>query len=403
MSKIAASFFFRLLSSFILAVIVWLVISTTYVNPPDSGSIPVPLSLVQRSALDNMGLELRTESFRNYVEISYKCRKEDLEKITQANFEAYIDFSNVTGVDVTSLPVEIKTSNTDNISITKVEPATIPIAVEKRISKPFDVQVQFNGELADGFILTGYTCFPSTRSFTARESMVNQIAHVDVDVDLSGLAGNTIMHQECRVVNGDGKEITMVGWEQVVDISLEISKEVQVVPNVIGSLEDDYYVRYIITTPETVRINGTKDALEQVDSLYTDTIDIGRSRQSVSQERALQLPKNIKMSQDALPRATVDVTIYRYQYTQNVALSKGRIDFINASDAYRYEIVESEIPLILKGKVDDIANLTQDQVSAVVDVSELTIGTHAVPAIVTLPDGITNVNDVMLTMIVARK
>jgi len=401
LSRIFGSFFFRLLCSFVLAVVVWLTINTTYVNPPKDKDLSISLSHINRSALDNNNMELKTEIFRNTVDIYLKGRQEDLDRITANNFEAYIDFNSIEGIEDTSLAVELRTFNTDNISIVKVEPEAIPIELERRKTLTFDINMQLTGELAEGFYLTNFTRFPATRSFTARESYINQIDRVDVTADISGLSGNTVLHQQCRIYGKDGREINRVGWEQVVDVSLEISKDVPVIANVTGSPAEDHYVRYITTIPEIVRINGTKEALEQVDNLYTETLDIGNSRQNISRDCSLLLPNNVKISMNTLPRALIDVTIFKYQYTQDIALSKGRIELINNLDGYRYEIVESEIPLLLKGKVDDIANLDSSQISAVIDVDGLTPGTHAVQTIVTLPEGIISVNDVLLMVIVA--
>ncbi|MCL2058414.1 MAG: CdaR family protein [Oscillospiraceae bacterium] len=403
LTKIQASFIFRLFTSLILAVFIWLTINATYVNPPGSPTINRPLSLRQRSSLENNGLELRTETFPSDVDILIKGRQEDIDKLTPSDFDVFIDFSDVSGVDDTSLEVQLNAPKAEavNVAIVSIEPSVVPIEVERRTFRNVSIQVQFSGELAEGFILTGHTRNPSTKYFTARESLISQIDRVEVEVDLTGIAGNTVVHQQCRIYNTDGEEMNRLGWEQVVEISLEVSKDVPIRANIIGSPADDHYVRYYSTTPEIARINGTKEALEQVDSLDTDVLDLNDSRQSISGRRALLLPNNIRLSQDTLSRAEIDVTIYRYQYTQDFTLSKGRIELINNQEEFRYEIVENEIPLTLKGKVDDIADLDSNLINAVADVGELAQGTHAVPAVLTLPEGVFQVNDVLLTLIVA--
>lgn len=405
LSRIAGSFIFRILCSLVMAVVVWITMNSMYVNPPGEKTFNPPLSILHRSSLENLGshgIELRTESFPGDVVVYLKGRQEDLDKLTRNDFEAYIDFDKVTGLEDSSLTVELRATNVENVTIVKIEPETVPIELEWRENKIFDVAVKFTGELEEGLYLSGYSRFPSTRSFTGREGQVNQISDVYVEVDLSGVSGNTVLHQQCRIADENGRELNRVWPEQVVDITLEVSKDVPVVANVTGSPAEDYYVRYITTTPETVRINGTKEALEQVDSLYTDNMDINNFRHSVAQERSILVPNNVRISANALPRAIIDVTIFKYLYTQDISLNKLRVEIINNDEQYRYEIVESEIPLLLKGKVDDITSLDSSQINAVIDVYGLTPGTHAVSTIVTLPEGIISVNDVLLTLIVAK-
>ena len=403
LAKVQASFIFRLLCSLLLALVVWLTLNSTYVNPPAEKTLSnVPLLQLNRSVLENYNLELKAETLRSSVGVSIKGRQEEIDKLSASDFEAVIDFSNVSGVDTTSIEVELRTSKADNVSIIKIEPTEIPIELERRLTYPFDITVNFVGELPQGFYLTGYSRNPAMKSFSARESLIGQIDHVDVEVDLTEISGNTVLYQQCRIFNRDGVVMNRQGWEQVVEISLEISKDVPVFPVVTGTPADDYYLRYTSIIPEVVRINGSKEALEQVDSLYTEILDINNARMSVLRECGIVLPSNVKMSLDALPRAEIDVTINMLQYTQDFSLSKGRIELINNQDQYRYEIVENEMSLLLKGKVDDIASLDSNQISAVIDVERLTQGTHAALAILTLPEGIICVNDVIVTVIVAR-
>jgi len=401
LSRIISSFLFRLFFALLLAVVVWLTINTTSINPPAQKTISTTLNLLNRGVLDSRNIELRTEAFRQ-VNIYLIGRQEEIDRITPGDFEAFIDFNNVLSVEDTSLDVELRTMGSENVTVLRIEPATVPIMLEMRKTKIMDINIQFTGELADGLILTNFSRFPATKSFTARESLIDQIDRVEVEVDLSGISGNTILHQQSRIFNNEDRLMNQVGWEQVVDISLEISKDVPVIPNVTGSPAEDHYVRYVTISPEVVRINGTKEALEQVDSLYADSLDIGFSRQSIAMERSILMPNNIKLTSNMLPRALIDVTIFKYLYTQDITLSKARIELININDQYRYEIMESEIPLLLKGRVDDINNLDSSQISAVIDVGRLASGTHAVSTIVTLPEGIVNVNDVLVNVIVAR-
>ena len=405
LSRIAGSFVFRLLCSLTTAVVVWLTINSMIINPPGEKTFNTPLTVLNRSSLENLGnhgIEIKNETFPNAVVVRIKGRQEDLDNITPNDFSAFIDFGGVTGAEDDSLPVELRATNTDNVTIVSIEPAAVPIDLEWRNSKIFDLAVKFTGELEDGLNLTSWTRTPATRSFTGRESQVNQISEVFVEVDLSGVYGNTVLHQQCRITDAGGRDLNRLWPEQAVDITLEVSKDVPVIANVTGSPAEDYYVRYITTTPETLRINGTKEALEQVDSLYTENMDINNFRQSVAQERAVLIPNNIRISANALPRAIINVTIFKYLYTQDISLNKLRVEIINKDEQYRYEIVESEIPLLLKGKVDDVTSLDSSQISAVVDVFGLTPGTHAVSTIVTLPEGVINVNDVLLTVIVAK-
>jgi YbbR domain-containing protein len=400
-SRIQNYFVFKALFSLFVALFLWLMINASYVNPPGTKTVYAPVTLLNRSALDELEIELKSGVFPNTVNVHVKGRQEDLDKLSPGNFEAVLDFAQATSAADTKLKVELRSANTENVSIVSVEPSEIPIELELRKTRTLDVEVQFTGDPADGFRLTNYTRFPSTKSFSGRESLVDSLGKVDVLVDITGLAGNTTVHQQCRVFDTEGKEIKRIEWEQVFDVTLEISKEVPVVADITGNPANDYYVLYTTVSPESVELNGTREALEKVDSLYAETLDIAQKRESITEERALLLPNNVKLSGDVPPRAVVDVTIKKYQFSLDIKLSKARVELLNRRPEYRYEIAEGEVALLLKGKGSDIASLTSDDISAVVNVAGLTPGTHAVPATVTLPEGIVGVNDVVLTVVIA--
>ena len=401
-SRIQASFIFRVFMSLVLSVCVWLTMNSSYVNPPGRKTFPVTLTQLHRSSLTNHNLELRNEIIKNSVTVDLKGRQEDIDAIVPSDFDAYIDFSKITGVEDKSIKVDLVSTKADNITIVKIEPSEIPIEVERRMTKTLNIDIKLNGEPADGFFLTNYSCNPPTKLFAAKESLIEQIDKVIVETDIEGIAGNMVLHKQCKVLDVTGAEMIVLGWEQLVDISLEISKDVKVVANVEGSPAYDYYVRYTTVTPETVRINGTREALENIESLDAGTVNIASSRQSVTKELTFMLPYNAKLTNSTLPRVVVDVTINKYQYTQDVSLNRERIDLINKRAEYRYEVVENEIPLLLKGKSDDIANIDPDLVSAVIDVGEFTPGRHAAKAILYLPAGIECSLNVLVTLIVAK-
>jgi YbbR domain-containing protein len=402
LSRIAQSFIFRLLISLILAVFVWLLLNAAVINPPGESYTTVNLRVLNRPSLDGKNLELGEEiEIPGTITVYDKGREEDRNNISRGNFEAVIDFANIMGVDTKSLPVILNETNTENVTVVRIEPSEIEIEVERRVTKPFNIDVIFTGDTADGFIRTGFTQYPTTRTYSDRESEIEKIDRVEAIVDISELAGNTVFHPMCVIYDHDGNEINRAGWEQAVDVTVEVSKEVPVIPNVIGTPATDYYELIRTATPETVRINGPREMLEKVDNLYTEPVNINGARDTVKHEMPLVLPNTVKMSMSDRASAEVEVAIYKYQYTQDIALNKSHVEFINTNSNLRYEIVESEKLLTLKGRIEDIASLSPDKVSAVVNVAGIYPGTHAVPAIVTLPDRIINVHDVILTVVVA--
>ncbi|MDR1059933.1 MAG: hypothetical protein LBL83_01685, partial [Clostridiales bacterium] len=402
-SKLQGIFAFRLLFSVLAALVIWLFINTN-LNPASERSFYVLLTQKNQSSLEGKGLVLMNETIAPGVTVYVKGREEDLGGLTQGNFDVSLDFGKIEERGEKRVKLDLSVVDAKNISVLRMEPEEIDISVESITANQFDISPIWEGEPADGYELTGYTMVPRTQRIRGRESLVNQAAGVELRVDLSDLAGNRTAYLQSKVIDSAGEAMPVIDWEQSVEVSLEISKEVPVQPAITGNAAEEYYMLDCEVTPATVFVNGTSEALEGVDSVFTELVDITSARQSVSLSKLLVLPSGVSLtaSKNPLGQAQVDIEIARYEYRE-FYISRSNIQLIDAREnrRYKYEIVQSEIPIILKGKTNDLNAVTPDMITAVASVTDLNTGLHHVGVVVTLPDGVVGVQDAFLDVIVS--
>ena len=389
--------YLKVIVSFLVAVVVWLMVNTT-LNPPKETTINSTLRVINRQALTEKQLVLINENYQNSIDIHIKGRQEDLNKLSKRDFDAVLDFSKVNSVEDTTIQLDLPNFDLPNITITRIEPEEIAIELENLQYRMLDIDVELVGTPAPGFVCTGFTYSPMTEQFTDRESLISQIAKVKAIVDVGGLTGNETFRPQCQILDFDGEELRGIGRPIIVDVRVEISKEVPIVPDVTGKPESDYYVVSEVVVPQTVLISGTKDSLEKINEIYTDVLNIDKARQNVSATRTLIVPDTVRISTKSM-KAEVDISVLieRQKYT-SITLKREQIETVSSSAdrGYRFYIVQDEITLLLKGKKNDIDQLKQEDVNAIVDVTGLMVGTHSVPVIITLPNGILNINDVTM-------
>jgi YbbR domain-containing protein len=210
------------------------------------------------------------------------------------------------------------------------------------------------------------------------------------------------MHPECKIISVEDKEMDVLEWIQAIDVAFEISKEVQVVADVTGVPYDGHYILSVDVEPHTVYVNGTKETLVDTDKLYTESVDVTDERASVSLRKYIIVPGGLRISSNSSAQAVVNVSIDKYRHLE-VYISKSSISLINSdtSGDYIYEIANNEIPIIVRGKRNDMSEFDPESVSALVNVEALRPGTSSRPLIVKLPDGITLVGTPLVDVIVS--
>ena len=410
----------RALLSVAIALLLWITLYTT-INPLIEKEIYVALNVRGRNSLETKDLYLKNESFPNGVTVTLKGRQEDVEQLTSSNFVATLDLSKINSVEDTPLKIDMEPASIPYVPSYQVTPSEIPVDLEEIVTKQLDIEVNFLGSeslLNQGLSLTDTSW--SQRSLTIRDrlSLVSQASHAVAEVDLDGQAGNGRAHPECRIISVEGDVMDVPSWTQPIEVTYEISKEVQVIADVFGTPNnEDYYILSTEVNPQNVYVNGSEDALAAVGSLYTETVDVTGEkidvngeqvevkgeRVSLSMRKEIIVPNWLKITSSLSPtQAVVDVIIDRYRFVE-IYINKSNINIINSdtSGDYVYEIAQSEISIIVRGKLNDTNDLDPDEVSAVVNADGLRPGTSSRPLIFTLPDGISIVGQKFVDIIMS--
>ena len=393
----------RVLLSVVIALLLWLTLYTS-INPPSDKELSVELYVRNRSSLEDKGIILMSEEFSRSVRLSLKGRQEDLDPLSANNFEATLDLSKINSVEDTRLSIDLVPTNVERVAVAQMTPSEILLDLDEYASKYIDINVHFEGEdkLPEGYLLTNRSWSQRQLLVKGSKSLVDQASHALAVVDIEGQAGNGNAHPECKIISVEGEEMNVNAWIQTIEVTFEISKEVQVRADVSGVPDSNSYILSIDVDPQSVYVHGYEDALAEIDSLYTERIDVTDERASVSMRKYIIVPGGLRISTRSPSQAVVDVVIDQYRFDM-IFISKSNISLVNSEQSgdYRYEIAQSEISVIVRGKRNDMNDLDKSSVSAVVNVEGLRPGTSSRPLIVTLPDGIRIAGDPFVDVIVS--
>ena len=192
---------------------------------------------------------------------------------------------------------------------------------------------------------------------------------------------------EVKVPNPQVRVLKIEPETIAVKIDELMVQKLQVKPQFVGEPAVGYKVitEDIQMNPNAVLIEGPKGALEKMESVLTEKIDlVGRVR-SFRRTVALALPDNLK----ALSEPLIDLYVPIQEEVAEKIFEGVPVKIVRASlENNKMEIAPAVVPILLKGAKVQIDKLQSQTIMAFVDVSGLQPGQHDLPLQLTLPEGV---------------
>lgn len=221
-------------------------------------------------------------------------------------------------VDLRSLPmgehqVKIDHENISDKLQVRIEPSTIDVNIEERITEAFQIEPEFNERLlAEGYNIVGMEVDPTTIEVTGAKSVVESINFVKATVSADPDVKESFEQEATvRVLDRDLNKLDIEMAQETVRIKVEIeenSKEVPIVLNEQGTPRDGVTINSITPEKDKITLSGSSRVLDEIDQLLVD-FDLSAITKSGTVEVALQKPKDgLKLSTKTL-KVKVDVQV----------------------------------------------------------------------------------------------
>ena len=146
-----------------------------------------------------------------------------------------------------------------------------------------------------------------------------------------------------------------------------------------GILPSDYEVRSIITEPSEVQIEGNSEALEQIEAIDTDVIDVT----GMTSDRVLLVPlMEPEGGKISLSKATgVKVSITLTEARAERLITNVPLEIRGTETPQKWVSIPQNVSIGIEGKPSLIASLDQtgEQISAYVDLSNIYMSPVTLP------------------------
>lgn len=325
------------------------------------------------------------------------------------SFETYIDLKNKT---IGTHNVKVKASGlSDKLDYT-IEPKTITVNIEERVSKQVKVEPQITQQqLATGHYVVASAADPQTVTVTGAADDVNQIAYVKAIVPGSNIDKNLDRNVRVKAFDAAWNALDVSFTPKMVHVTVDVGEYHKTVPIVVkqkGTPADGVNITSMKPEKATITLYGPKQQVEVIDALDV-TVDVSGVTAATTKAVDVVLPAGVTYASDAklnvaintseteptdAQQADEEETVEEEQQAQldQKTLKNVPINVLNFDpDAYTINFVTPNpgvVTLTIEGDKTAIEKLSAEDFNVSVEVEDISEGTQTMPIHIETPEGI---------------
>ena len=377
--------------SFILALTAWIA-AVGQQDPIVEQIFPEQIPIDYRNLKDGLTV---VGDIPEFTDVTLRAPESVWRNLTISDLEVYADLSQLEE-GTRRLTLQFHT-NRRAIQHTSIEPSTITLNIEPLATKTVNIQVSTVGDPAPDYRAEEPVTDLTETTIVGPASRIDQVVSGQVVVDLTDRQRSIDQAFPINFIDTDGNVVIDVNSDDnQVHVSMEITKienirRLLVIPVLEGQDELEtrgyYRVARISVSPQEVAIFSEEpEALEALPGyLQTLPVNVANRTDDFEERIPLDLPPGFILIgvQSALVQIDIEpietsITIPLPVEIQGVGLG-----------LYSYPSPEM-VSLILSGPAELLDSLQPDDIRAVLDVQDLTLGTYQLePQVIVLPEGLT--------------
>ena len=377
----------------IAAFALWLFISSTE-NPVTTYKIQnIPVELLNTDILTNSNLILVPGQDLN-ISLTIKGSNNSILLAKKAeDFKVVADLSTYALKNgEQKIPIEIRKSP-DNVNVVNGDNLFIKISLDELTETKLPISVNVTGKPKEGFYASAAMLSQNYATVVGGSKFVNIVKAILMDEDVQGQEEDIIKTYKLKAVDAAGKEIKeVVVNPSHIDVKIPIrkTKSVGVTVKTIGKLSPNLTLTGIGVLPERFDVTGSAAALNQLENLNTEAIDLSQINKSTTLDIRVLIPNGISLV-SATSNGMVKVEINLDKVVQkNLSLD---IKYINLDEKYEVKLEKDKGSIVISAAETIMNSLDLTKISYEVDLVNLVEGEHTVPVKVIMPEGVNLISE----------
>jgi len=378
------------LLSVVIAFGLWMYV-ITYISPGSEDTYyNIPVVFEGEAVLNERGLMLSSRE-KQTVTLVLSGSRADLKKVNSGNITVKASLAGIYEPGEKELVYTI-TYPGDVPSNAFVEesknPETVTVLVEKLVSnKEIPVTIRYNGTS----VPEGFMCDKENAELdhdviliSGPGSVADLISQAIIEVDLTEQRESISQDYRYTLCDAEGAPVDAgsitVNTEQIhLDLKIRRVKEVALKVNVIyggGVAENNVAVNL---DTDTIRLSGGEAVLDALgDEILLGSIDLAELDKSQDVTFPITLPEGVT-NETGITEVTASV---RFVGVNTREMSVANIEILNVPEGMEVDLITKKLAVIVRGPTGMVSNLTEEDISAVVDFTDAEEGSSTFKATV---------------------
>ena len=281
----------------IVGTIIWLAIVNTS-DPSKTVTVHnIPITITNENSITKKGLVYDVTSKQN-VDVTVSGNRSVVSGLTADDFKATASLKELSMVKAAPVTVRLKDRSTARrVNIISQDVNTVTIDINNVIKEKYPVEVQFEGEPAEGYVAKVKSLSFNNVLVKASETSNKKIDKVIAVCDTDGADEDFSKTCTLKFIDKDGntikpKHAKLYKKKVKVFVHLSQEKEVPISLDTVGKPAKGYVKKSIELSPDKVKLVGEAKKLKEVEQLnITDPIDISGASKNI--ERVISLDKYV--------------------------------------------------------------------------------------------------------------
>ena len=407
------------LISLTIAFVLWVVVISIDDPVDDKTFNNIKVNLVNTQLVTEKGMVYEILDGTGMLRsVTFDAPKSIREKIESGDIIAEADLNELTTTDTVPITFSCPKYSQDVTNISG-NISYVKLNIEDKASKWIDITYNIVGEVAQGYVINGISLDQNRMEVEGPESKIAEISEAVVDVNVAGISNNMSISVDVHLKDVQGAELNYSNIAKSVDrvkvaVTVYATKEVPVAYEVIGEPAEGFVATgKVEISPQTVIVAGPTAALNGTSEIVipSELLDITGVTENFVQNVNLKKHLTGGLSfADKTFDGNVQVTVYVEELVEEeLEVTTRDVEIINKPSKMIVEdLEETKIPdLRIRGLAEHVAAVEVNDLNGVVDVAawmesqgitELTSGTYLLPVTFEIPENVTQLEPVMVTL-----
>ena len=377
--------------SLVIAFVLWFYVITVVSPGSEDWVYDIPVVFEGETVLtEDRGMMITSRSEDVLIDLKLSGNRTDLAKVNRGNITIKVDLSKVYDPgehELTFNPIFPGDVPSGALTVESKYPETVKLTVEKKVKKPVDVRVNFVGSAAENFMVdteNRILDYP-TVNVTGPSSVVEQIDHAKIDVDLTDRVESISENFRYTLCDADGNPVdvelvTTDVAEVHLDVKIQRFKQIPLtLALTYGGGTTEHSVE-VIVEPAYISVSGSELMLEDLNEIQLGSIDLSAIEADFEQTYPITIPEGITNLSERT-EATVKVqflnlTIMDFEVTD--------ITTANVPEGMEAELMSQVLKVRLRGPAAIMKKLTAQDIQVVVDFSDKELGSFTIKPTITV-------------------